>query len=87
MRRTCTAVALIAMTLTIAGCSSGPSEIQREASCRTAARLVFPEVIAGHMTQAVGQAKVDTGCAGVDAVDRATILDAERSAAIVRATP
>jgi hypothetical protein len=62
-----------------------PSENQLENTCRQSARIVFPEVISGTMTQAQGQAQIDKSCNGLTELVRSAIVNDERSAAIARA--
>lgn len=86
-------IAIAAIIVILAGCSTGtptpaPQEPPLTAAeqCRQEARIVFDAVLAETMTQEDGQAKVDKACVNVTPTDRATILDTERAAALMRYT-
>lgn len=84
-------VAILAVALV--GCSSGTPTpapqsppLTAAEQCRQTARTVFDAVLADTMTQTEGQAEVDKACVNVTPTDRQTILDTERTAAVMRWT-
>lgn len=66
--------------------TSGTSNQDESARCRTAARSVFDAVTRQPpaITQSHGQTRIDEACSSVSATDRKAILDTERTAAIAR---
>jgi hypothetical protein len=81
MDRITAPITLAAAFLLTACGSSDP--IDKQDTCRTTARRVFPAVVQERMTGEQGQAEVDKGCAGVDATARKAIVDAERDKALL----
>lgn len=91
MIRVCVVAVLVAV---LAGCGGGAgaaptgadagASVSGEDRCRATARQVFTEVADDRETVEGGQARVDAGCVGVDAVARAAIIDAEQQAVVAR---
>lgn len=91
-----TSLAALVAILTLAACggteptpAAPPSPTldaatQREETCRQGARAAFRAIVDDDMSTEEGQAAVDKACAGVPAAARSTIIEAEKSAAVMR---